>query len=162
MSVSHSLSLSPDETGEKNNSAKICIPVEIEIKDGRSAYAASLQMIFRHVADFHITVVEIISEKYNIPVDEIMNTVTCDSRYQNMVVGEDIHRLSTVATTATTVTTATTATTSKDSGGELEQRQEKQEKQEPQPLSKPKPTKIKKVDGEKKIKIKLKPASVSQ
>jgi len=163
MSISHSLSLSPDETGEKNNSAKICIPVEIEIKDGRSAYAASLQMIFRHVADFHITVVEIISEKYNIPVDEIMNTVTCDSRYQNMVVGEDIHRLSTVATTATTVTTATT---SKDSGGELEQRQEKQEKQEekqePQPLSKPKPTKIKKVDGEKKIKIKLKPASVSQ
>ena len=76
------------------NTSKIQIPVEIEIKDGRSAYAASLQMILKHVADFHITVVDIISEKYNIPVDEIMNTVTCDSRYTNMLVNPDIHTLS--------------------------------------------------------------------
>jgi len=73
---------------------KIQIPVEIEIKDGRSAYAASLQMILKHVADFHIAVVDIISEKYNIPVDEIMNTVTSDSRYTNMLVSPDIHTLS--------------------------------------------------------------------
>lgn len=72
--------------------SKLQIPVEI--KDGRSAYAASLQMILKHVADFHITVVDIISEKYNIPVDEIMNTVTSDSRYTNMLVNPDIHTLS--------------------------------------------------------------------
>lgn len=72
--------------------SKLQIPVEI--KDGRSAYAASLQMILKHVADFHITVVDIISEKYNIPVDEIMNTVTSDSRYINMLVNPDIHTLS--------------------------------------------------------------------
>lgn len=72
--------------------SKLQIPVEI--KDGRSAYAASLQMILKHVADFHITVVDIISEKYNIPVDEIMNTVTSDSRYTNMLVSPDIHTLS--------------------------------------------------------------------
>jgi hypothetical protein len=71
---------------------KLQIPVEI--KDGRSAYAESLQMILKHVADFHITVVDIISEKYNIPVDEIMNTVTSDSRYTNMLVNPDIHILS--------------------------------------------------------------------
>jgi hypothetical protein len=71
----------------------VCIPVDIEIQDGRNAYALSLQMIFRHVADFHMTVVDIISEKYNIPVDEIMNTVTSDSRYKNMVVDKDLHRL---------------------------------------------------------------------
>ena len=75
-----------------NNTSKLQIPVEI--KDGRSAYAASLQMILKHVADFHITVVDIISEKYNIPVDEIMNTVTSDSRYTNMLVNPDIHTLS--------------------------------------------------------------------
>jgi len=72
----------------------LSIPVEINVKDGRSAYAASLQMILRHVADFHMTVVDIISEKYKIPVDEIMNTVTSDSRYTNMLVNPDIHRLS--------------------------------------------------------------------
>lgn len=76
------------------NTSKIQIPVEIEIKDGRSAYAASLQMILKHVADFHITVVDIISKKYNIPVDEIMNTVTSDSKYTDMLVSPDIHTLS--------------------------------------------------------------------
>ena len=75
---------------------KVSIPVDIEIPDGRSAYALSLQMIFRHVADFHMTVVDVISEKYNIPVDDIMNAVTSDSRYKNMVVDKDLHRLSTV------------------------------------------------------------------
>ena len=72
----------------------LSIPLEINVKDGRSAYAASLQMILKHVADFHITVVNIISEKYSIPVDEIMNTVTSDSRYTNMLVSPDIHTLS--------------------------------------------------------------------
>lgn len=112
---------------------KVCIPVEIEIRDGRAAYAASLQMIFRHVADFHMTVVDVISEKYNIPVDDIMNAVTSDSRYKNMVVDKDLHRLSSVV-------------------NEMEQKKEEQEMQ----LPKPKPIVIKKVGGEKKIKIKPK------
>jgi hypothetical protein len=84
-----------------NNTTKIEIPVEINIKDGRGAYAASLQMILRHVADFHITVVDIISEKFNIPVDEIMNTITSDSRYNDMLVSPDIHRLSSIKDTDT-------------------------------------------------------------
>jgi hypothetical protein len=75
----------------------LSIPVEVEVKttskDARDAYAESLKMILQHVADFHITVVDIISEKYNIPVDEIMNTVTSDSRYTNMLVDPKIHRL---------------------------------------------------------------------
>jgi hypothetical protein len=50
-------------------------------------------MILQHVADFHLTIVDIISEKYNIPVDEIMKTVTSDSRYTNMVVNPNIHRV---------------------------------------------------------------------
>jgi len=68
------------------------IPIQIEVRvDARDAYAESLKMILQHVADFHMTVVDIISEKYKIPVDEIMNTVTSDSRYTNMVVDPKIH-----------------------------------------------------------------------
>jgi hypothetical protein len=122
---------------------KVCIPVDIEIPDGRSAYALSLQMIFRHVADFHMTVVDVISEKYNIPVDDIMNAVTSDSRYKNMVVDKDLHRLSSVDVDVDV-----------DVGvkNESEQKKEEQEMQ----LPKPKPTIIKKVGEGKKIKIKPK------
>jgi hypothetical protein len=74
----------------------LSIPIQVEVKttskDARDAYAESLKMILQHVADFHMTVVDIISEKYNIPVDEIMNTVTSDSRYANMLVDPKIHR----------------------------------------------------------------------
>ena len=122
----------------------VSIPVDIEIPDGRSAYALSLQMIFRHVADFHMTVVDVISEKYNIPVDDIMNAVTSDSRYKNMVVDKDLHRLSTVVGVDVGVGAV----------NESEQKKEEQETQLPKP--KPKPIIIKKVGGEKKIKIKPK------
>ena len=72
----------------------LSIPVRVEIKtDACDAYAESLKMILQHVADFHMTVVDIISEKYNIPVDEIMNTVASDSRYVNMLVDPKIHLL---------------------------------------------------------------------
>ena len=55
------------------------VPVRVEVQaDARDAYTESLKMILQHVADFHVMVVEIISEKYKIPVDEIMNTVTAD------------------------------------------------------------------------------------
>lgn len=73
---------------------KLSIPVHVDVKtETRDAYAESLKMILQHVADFHITVVDIISKKYNIPVDEIMNTVTSDSRYTNMLVDPKIHHL---------------------------------------------------------------------
>ena len=99
----------------------LSIPVQVEVKtgarDARDAYAESLKMILQHVADFHMTVVDIISEKYNIPVDEIMNTVTSDSRYTNMLVDPKIHRLTSssnqnqVEVTETNATTATITAT---------------------------------------------------
>jgi hypothetical protein len=98
----------------------LSIPVEVEVKstskDARDAYAESLKMILQHIADFHLTVVDIISEKYNIPADEIMNTVTSDSRYANMLVDPNIHRLTSssnqnhVNVTETIVTTTTMST----------------------------------------------------
>jgi hypothetical protein len=68
--------------------------IPIEIKNGRDAYAASLHMIFNHFAQFHISVVDIISDKYHIPVEEIMNTIKTDDRYTNMSVCPNIHELS--------------------------------------------------------------------
>jgi hypothetical protein len=106
----------------------LSIPLEVEVKttskDARDAYADSLKMILQHVSDFHITVVDIISEKYKIPVDEIMNTVTSDSRYANMLVDPKIHRLTSssnqnqvevteTTTTATPVTQLAAAVTKK-------------------------------------------------
>lgn len=107
----------------------LSIPVQVEVKtgvrDARDAYVESLKMILQHVADFHMTVVDVISEKYNIPVDEIMNTITSDSRYTNMLVDPKIHRLTsssnqnqvevteTNATTATPITQLTAAVTKK-------------------------------------------------
>ncbi len=122
---------------------KVSIPVDIEIQDGRSAYALSLKMIFRHVADFHMTVVDVISEKYNIPVDDIMNAVTSDSRYKNMVVDKDLHRLSTVVGVDV------------DVRNESEQKKEDQEQQEQEmqlPKPSPKPTIIKKIKIKPKVK----------
>lgn len=98
---------------KKKLSTPVSIPVQIEVQvEARDAYAESLKMILQHVADFHTTVVDIISEKYNIPVDEIMNTVTSDSRYTNMVVDPKIHRLTATALNEDRVETAeTTAVT---------------------------------------------------
>ena len=92
----------------------LSIPVEVKVKstskDARDAYAESLKMILQHVADFHMTVVDIISEKYNIPVDEIMNTVTSDSRYTNMLVDPKIHRLTSSSNQNQVEVTETNAT----------------------------------------------------
>ena len=74
------------------SSTTLSIPVKVN-ESAAAAYTESLKIILKHVADFHITVVDIISQKYNIPVDEIMNTVTSDSRYTNMLVDPKIHHL---------------------------------------------------------------------
>ena len=135
----------------------VSIPVDIEIPDGRSAYALSLQMIFRHVADFHMTVVDVISEKYNIPVDDIMNAVTSDSRYKNMVVDKDLHRLSSVIGVDVGVDVDVDVDVGVRAVNESEQKKEDQEQEMQLPKPKPKPTIIKKVGEGEKIKIKIKP-----
>ena len=76
---------------EKDGQIKPYIP--IEIKNGRDAYAASLHMLLNHFAQFHIAIVDIISDKYKIPVEEIMNTIKSDDRYINMSVCPNIHEL---------------------------------------------------------------------
>lgn len=68
-----------DETGE-------LVPyVPIRIVTNRDAYAASLDIIFKQIADFHIALVEIIADKYNLNAEEIMLEVKNDERYKNAI-----------------------------------------------------------------------------
>ena len=84
--------------------------IPIEIKNGRDAYAASLHMLFNHFAQFHISVVDIISDKYNIPVEEIMNTIKSDDRYTNMSVCPNIHELSKATSSSSSPSVVETVT----------------------------------------------------
>ena len=73
------------ENGEK-------VPyVPIDIKDHREAYAATLHVLFKHVADFHICVVQAFSKKYGIPEDDIMQTIQESDAFKNMQVDPVLH-----------------------------------------------------------------------
>jgi hypothetical protein len=65
--------------------------VPIEIKDHREAYAATLHVLFKHVADFHICVVKTFSKKYGIPEDDIMQTIQESDEFKHMQVDPVLH-----------------------------------------------------------------------
>ena len=75
----------------KDGSVETYIPKEIV--GHREAYAASLHLIFKHVADFHTAMLEIIAEKYGHDVEEMVNVVQEDSRIKDMVVNPVISGL---------------------------------------------------------------------
>lgn len=64
------------------------------IRTSRDVYAASLHIIFKHVADFHITIVDILADKYGFSADEAMETIHADPRFQQMEVNPIINTLS--------------------------------------------------------------------
>lgn len=64
-----------------------------DIQTARDAYAASLHLLFKHVADFHILMVDIIAEKYKLNAAEIIHVCHEDKRFQQMVVAPTIHSL---------------------------------------------------------------------
>jgi hypothetical protein len=68
----------------KDGSVQEYIPKEIV--GYREAYAASLHLVFKHVADFHTAMLEIIAEKYGHDVDEMVNVIHEDSRMKDMTV----------------------------------------------------------------------------
>ena len=75
----------------KDGSVQEYIPKEIV--GYREAYAASLHLVFKHVADFHVAMLEIIAEKYGHDVDEMVKVVQEDSRIKDMVVNPVISGL---------------------------------------------------------------------
>jgi hypothetical protein len=68
----------------KNGQSVSYIP--IEVKTARDAYAASLHVLFKHVADFHICIVKTFSAKYGIPEDDILKTIQESEEFKNMQV----------------------------------------------------------------------------
>lgn len=64
------------------------------IRTSRDVYAASLHIIFKHVADFHITVVDILADKYGFSADEAMETIHTDPRFQHMQTDPIINTMS--------------------------------------------------------------------
>jgi len=56
------------------------------ITTNREAYAASLHVLFKHVADFHICIVRTFSTKYGIPEDDILKTIQESDEFKNMQV----------------------------------------------------------------------------
>ncbi len=56
------------------------------VKTANDALRASLLILFKHVADVHVTVVEIIAEKFNLNADEIHKTIVEDPRWNDMLV----------------------------------------------------------------------------
>ncbi len=63
------------------------------IRSAKSAYTASLHVLFAHVADFHELVVRIISQKYGIPEEDILRTVMEHPDYSAMQVNPVIQSL---------------------------------------------------------------------
>ena len=63
------------------------------VTSGRDMYAASLHLLFKHVADFHSSILDILSEKYSIPVEDMLNTIHEDPRFTEMVVNPVIHTM---------------------------------------------------------------------
>ncbi len=56
------------------------------ITTSRDAYAASLHVLFKHVADFHICIIQTFSVKYGIPEDDILKTIQESEEFKNMLV----------------------------------------------------------------------------
>ena len=75
----------------KDGSVQEYIPKEIV--GYREAYAASLHIVFKHVADFHMAMLEIIAEKYGHDVDEMVKVIQSDNRYTDMMINPVISGL---------------------------------------------------------------------
>jgi hypothetical protein len=65
--------------------------VPIEVKTHRDAYAATLHVLFKHIADFHLCVVKTFSKKYSIPEDDIIQTIQESPEFKNMEVDPALH-----------------------------------------------------------------------
>ena len=63
------------------------------IVTNRDAYAASVHLLFKHTAEFHMLMVEIVAEKCSLDSSEIIKSILDDSRYKEMNVDPIIYSL---------------------------------------------------------------------
>jgi hypothetical protein len=57
-----------------------------EIKGPNTAFSACLHLIFQHTADVYQTMLQIVAEKYGHSVEEMMEAVSQDERFKNMMI----------------------------------------------------------------------------
>lgn len=58
----------------------------LAVKTSSDVLRASLLMLFKHVADIHVSVVEIVADKFKIPIEDLHKAITDDPRWQQMFV----------------------------------------------------------------------------
>lgn len=64
-----------------------------EITTNRMAYAASLHLVLKHTADFHVSMLEVLGEKQKLDVNEMIDVIQKSPRFQNMLVDPLIHSM---------------------------------------------------------------------
>ena len=57
----------------------------LEVKNHSDVFRASLLMLFKHISDIHVTVVEIVADKYGLKVEDIHKAVTEDPRWDEIL-----------------------------------------------------------------------------
>lgn len=60
--------------------------VSKEIVGHRKAYTACLHLVYQHTADVYITILEVLAEKYNLAVDDMISAVSEDPKFKNMMI----------------------------------------------------------------------------
>jgi hypothetical protein len=78
---------------EQNVETKMDAYIATKVKDPKSAMAAVMNMTLRHTADVLSTFMMIIAEKYEIDLDEMMETVRTDERFTGLPVDLRLHEL---------------------------------------------------------------------
>lgn len=69
----------------------------LPVKNASDAFTASLLMMMKHCADVHLTILEIISEKYNLDIDDICESVKEHPNWKQLHVEPIIHDLTQIA-----------------------------------------------------------------
>ena len=91
--------------------------IPIPVTDASTAYKASLHIILKHFSDFHHTILKVVSDKYDIPFEEMIMTVmedpACQYAMENPVVNSLTYFSQNDADKTTAATTATTTTAAK-------------------------------------------------
>ncbi len=67
--------------------------VALKIKSPKHAAAASLHLILKHVADMHMLILEVLSQKYNIPYNDMIDVIHTDDRVQKFMIDPIVHSM---------------------------------------------------------------------
>lgn len=76
---------------QENGTCESYVPQSIVTH--RDAYAASLHMVFKHTAQFFELMLDVVCDKYNLPVDDVVGAIMEDPRVKEMDVDPLVHSM---------------------------------------------------------------------